>query len=96
VRAGNDAKIYFVENKKKRWIPGESIKAKFQLNGNVQSLPLATVNSFADGPAFVDPASTPGPAPVNPGPMPVPVDPLPTRVPGSGTNTLNTPLGRIA
>jgi hypothetical protein len=61
VRAGNDAKIYFVENKTKRWIPNETIKAKFQLNGNVHSLPLATVNSFADGPAFVDPGGGGGP-----------------------------------
>src|SRR5580704_9098820 len=33
VRAGNDAKTYFVENKTKRWISSETIKAKFQLNG---------------------------------------------------------------
>jgi hypothetical protein len=36
----------------------------------VRSLPLATVNSFANGPAFVDPASTP--VPVHPVPTPVP------------------------
>jgi hypothetical protein len=58
-RAGNDAKIYFVENKTKRWIPSEAIKAKFQLNGNVTSLPLSTVNSFSDGPAFANSVPTP-------------------------------------
>ncbi len=55
VRAGNDAKIYLVENQTKRWITDEGAKAYFQLNGKVHSLPLATVNSFADGPAFVTP-----------------------------------------
>jgi hypothetical protein len=40
-------------------IPNETIKAKFQLNGNVHSLPLATANSFANGPAFVDPDPPP-------------------------------------
>jgi hypothetical protein len=55
VRAGNDAKIYFVENQTKRWITDEGAKSYFQLNGNVHSLPLATVNSFADGPPFVTP-----------------------------------------
>ena len=55
VRAGNDAKIYFVENQTKRWITDEGAKKQFQLNGNVHSLPLATVNSFADGPPFVTP-----------------------------------------
>jgi PASTA domain len=53
VRAGSDAKIYFVENKTKRWITDEGAKRQFQLNGNVHSLPLATVNSLADGPPFV-------------------------------------------
>jgi hypothetical protein len=52
VRAGNDAKIYFVENQTKRFVADP---AYFQLNGNVHSLPLATVNSFADGPPFVTP-----------------------------------------
>jgi hypothetical protein len=55
VRAANDAKIYFVENQTKRWITDEGAKRYFQLNGNVHSLPLATVNSFADGPPFVTP-----------------------------------------
>jgi hypothetical protein len=54
-RAGNDAKIYFVENQTKRWVTDEGAKRQFQLNGNVHSLPLATVNSFADGPPFVTP-----------------------------------------
>ena len=59
VRAGNDAKIYFVEGKTKRWIPNERIKAEFQLNGNVHSQPLETVNSYANGPDFSDPYPPP-------------------------------------
>jgi hypothetical protein len=55
VRAGSDAKIYFVENKIKRWIPTETIKCRFQLNGDVHSQPLATVNGYANGPQFADP-----------------------------------------
>jgi hypothetical protein len=71
VRAGNDANIYFVEGNTKRLIPTEAIKAAFQLNGNVHSLPLATVNSFANGPAFADPFPPSGPEPV-PGRFPPP------------------------
>jgi hypothetical protein len=59
VRAGNDAMIYFVENKTKRWIPTETIKARYQLNGNVHSMPSATVSSFATGSDFVDPGGPP-------------------------------------
>lgn len=55
VRAGDAAEIYFVENETKRWIPTETIKARYQLNGHVHSLPSATVSSFATGPNFVDP-----------------------------------------
>jgi hypothetical protein len=58
VRAGNDPKIYLVEGKTKRWIPNETIKTALQLNGTVHSLPLANVNSFANGPAFVEPNRT--------------------------------------
>jgi Fibronectin type III domain len=65
VRAGDDAEIYFVEKQTKRWIPTETIKAEYQLNGDVHSQPLATVNSYANGPAFVDtnPPPTPPAAP---------------------------------
>jgi hypothetical protein len=86
VRAGNDAKIYLVEKQKKRWIPSETIKAQFQLNGTVHSLPAATVNGFANGPDFVDPNLNPGPRVPAPGPgkgtQPGPSDPGPN--PGGG------------
>jgi hypothetical protein len=52
IRANNWSEIYLVDQGTKRFIPSEAIKSKYQLNGNVHSVPPSAVNSIPDGPAF--------------------------------------------
>jgi hypothetical protein len=87
VRGDNESEIYFVEQKVKRFIPTEHIKAIYQFNGNVHSVPLGVLNSLQDGPQFVDPHANSDPNP-NPGTGPDPVPsggpfPDPTQYPTS-------------
>ena len=52
VRAGNSAAIYLVESNSKRLITSELIKAKYNLNGNVHSIPPGVLANIANGPQF--------------------------------------------
>ncbi|WP_263384145.1 hypothetical protein [Granulicella arctica] len=52
VRPNNWSEIYLIDNKTKRPIPNEQLKGKYQLNGNVHSVPVNAVESIPDGPSF--------------------------------------------
>lgn len=52
VRVNNWSEIYLVDHNAKRFIPTEQIKGKYQLNGNVHSIPPNAMNSIPDGPQF--------------------------------------------
>jgi hypothetical protein len=52
VRGGSAAAIYLVDQNLKRLIPSESVKSKYQLNGNVHSIPPYALASIATGSPF--------------------------------------------
>src|SRR5450631_2636199 len=45
----NTAPIYLVDQGAKRFIPTEAIKSKYQLAGNVHTVPQSVVSSIPDG-----------------------------------------------
>ena len=52
VRGGSAAAIYLLDQNVKRLIPSESIKTKYQLNGNVHSIPPSALASIGTGSPF--------------------------------------------
>ena len=52
VRGGSASAIYLIDQNLKRLIPSEAIKSKYQLNGNVQSIPPSALAGIGTGPQF--------------------------------------------